>query len=111
MEYVGLECVGLTDEKMSQLFGTLIKSDSIKELDLDYNMFGIEGMRYMAPFLNSCSSKLTKLLLGYNNGIDTVCFDLLVQTLQNGAIEELKLHDVRRYLGIRNMYITKPYLP
>ena len=43
LEYVGLECVGLTDEKMSQLFGTLIKSDSIKELDLDYNMFNISG--------------------------------------------------------------------
>ena len=68
------------------MFGTLINSDSIKELDLDYNMFGIEGMRYMSPFLNSCSSQLTKLLLGYNNQIDTECFDLLVRALQESLL-------------------------
>jgi len=89
LKYLGLECVGLTDEKMSVLFGTLTNSDSIKELDLDYNTFGIEGMRIMMPFLYSCSSKLTKLLLGYNNGIDTECFDLVVRALRDGAIEEL----------------------
>ena len=64
----------LTNEKMALLFGMLINSDSIKELNINGNTFGIEGLRSMLPFLESRSSQLTKLTLGNNNEIDTECF-------------------------------------
>lgn len=68
----------------------LINSDSMKELALSGNNFGIDGVvRSLVPFLEACSSQLTKLSLGHNNEINTECFELVVSSLQNGIIKDL----------------------
>lgn len=80
----------LTDDNMARLFGTLTNSDSIKELDLSGNPFGIEGLRSMMPFLNSCSRQLTKLSLNYT-GMGTECFELVISSLHGTSIQELSM--------------------
>jgi len=89
--YLYLGFCGLTDEKMARLFGKLTNSDSIKILDLSGNPFGIEGVRSMMPFLNSCSLRLSEVRLGHkgNNRIDTECFELIVSSLHGTCIQEL----------------------
>jgi len=56
-------------------------SSSLKKLDLDYNeLFGIEGVRSVLPFLES-SPQITILNLGSNRNINSECFELLIRAL------------------------------
>ena len=65
----------LTDQKMALLFGGLIKSGSIRELDIQNNeCVGIEGVRCMVPFLES-SRKLSSIDFSVSSRFEDYHYD------------------------------------
>jgi len=88
LEKVDLIQCGITDEKMTLLFGELTHSTSLTHLNLSDNSFGIDGLRHMVPFLQN-SPNLSRLQFGRfdifrirrNINFDSDCFELVVQTL------------------------------
>lgn len=88
LEKIFLADASLDDLKMALFFSELRMSSSLKTLDLDYNEFGIEGVRSVLPFLES-SPQITILNFGHNNEINTECFELVVRSLHDKSIREL----------------------
>ena len=85
---LGLDMCNLTDQKMASLSVELTSSRSLVTLDLDCNMFGVEGLRNVVPFLRNCP-QLKTLYLGENENINTDCFELLVSALDGRSVEEM----------------------
>ena len=79
--------VTLNDETMSSFFRGLTGSNSIEEVRLMYNDFGVEGARSMVPFLQNASN-LTSLNFTGNN-IGSEGFNLLWRALRDSPIEML----------------------
>eukprot|EP00986_Skeletonema_menzelii_P011680 scaffold6108_cov119-Skeletonema_menzelii.AAC.2 len=77
----------LNDQKMSSFFRGLSRSSSIKDLVLQGNHFGEEGVRCMVPFLQNANS-LTDLYLD-GNSIQSEGFNLLFRALRDSPIEYL----------------------
>jgi hypothetical protein len=82
---VNLSKCDLTDQQMASLFSELTHSNSLKQLDLDDNVFGIEGLRSMAPFLRN-SPNLSVLPFYNNNNFNSECFAVLIQALHGGPL-------------------------
>jgi len=97
IERLNLRNCFLNNEKMASLFGELVNSSSIETLDLDYNTFGVEGIRSVVPFLEN-SPQLTTIMMDWNVSINTESFEVLVRALHN---------DMRElYLGFCGCRIT-----
>ena len=77
----------LNDLKMTSLFRGLTRSNSIQEIRLNNNEFGVEGVRSMMPFLQNASN--LKLLSVSGNDIGSEGFALLWRTLCDSPIESL----------------------
>lgn len=87
----------LSKNHIRLLFRGLIRSDSIKELDLsndrlirNQNHLDIDGIRSMIPFLQS-SPKLLEINMGFNSNINNGAFGVLLNALNGRPIEELNL--------------------
>ena len=52
----------LTDSKISILFRGLAKDSPLKNIDLERNGLGIDGIRSMVPFLSNARSLTTRLI-------------------------------------------------
>jgi len=80
----------LNEQKMTSLFRGLTGSNSIKRISLsgDEQIFGVEGVRSMVPFLQNASN-LKKLNVSENN-IGSEGFNLLMRALSNSPIQELQ---------------------
>ena len=87
LEKVDLDRCGITDEKMTLIFGQLVKS-SLSELDISDNTIGIEGVRNIVPFLQN-SPNLSILYLGCNRNINTECFEVLIRGLNGTSVKEI----------------------
>lgn len=86
-----LEDCHLTNEKMASLFYEMTCSISLRQLDLDNNEFGIEGVRCMIPFLQN-SPNLSILYLAGNSNINSECFGVLISALEGRSLQELYLY-------------------
>ena len=91
LEEVDLEGINLTDELMEILFNSLVKSSSLKVLLLFDNMVSMNGIRNMVPFLRNAST-LSEINLSGNRNIKTEGFEVLINALDGGPIEELILN-------------------
>ena len=92
LKYIDFDGAGLTDEKMSLLFRRLVRSESLIDLDLNNNSFGIEGVRSMIPLLQNCP-RLSTLFMGSNDDINSECFELLINALNGTSVKVLYLQD------------------
>jgi len=90
LKTIDLHNCNLTDEKMALLFKELVRSVSLKRLDIDRNLFGIDGVRCMIPQLQNCPH-LSTLMMGGNRNINSECFEVLVNALDAKSVEELYL--------------------
>ena len=101
LKEIKLASIGLTDANIVQLFQELTKSSSIEVLNFGravgyrvrgsvLNNFGAEGIRSMSPFLQN-SAKLKAIVFSGSTSMDTAAFDVLVNILNGGPIEELVL--------------------
>jgi hypothetical protein len=77
----------LSDQRMTFFFRGLIRSTSVKNVDLMYNGFGFEGVRSMLPFLQN-TNNLRELNVTGNN-IASEGFKLLWGALRDSSIKEL----------------------
>lgn len=97
LEYLQLSGIGLSDETIvvSSLFRGLTKSSSIEVLKFDnsrsLNNFSADGVRSMIPFLQN-SPQLKVIDFSGNNNVDTAVFEVLVNALDGGSINELTLN-------------------
>lgn len=87
LEKFDLDGCQLTDEKMTLLFGELVRSHSLQILLLNTNEFGIVGVRKMVPLLRQAN--LSKLFMCNNANINTECFGVLISALDGKSIEVL----------------------
>ena len=99
-----LEGPGLTNTNMSALFERLVRSSSIKLLELGNGSFGINAVRNMLPFLEN-SPQLVEVSINDNNNINTECFEVLVSTLHNTGIKRLSFGSC----NIRNISALERY--
>jgi len=88
LKTIGLGDCGISDEKMACLFRELAESTSLKNLCLDENEFGIEGLRSLVPFLRNCPN-LSTLFLTSSSSFNNECFDLLISILSGTTIANL----------------------
>ncbi len=95
----------LNDETMSSFFRGLTGSNSIEEVRLMYNDFGVEGARSMVPFLQNASN-LTSLNFTKNN-IGSEGFNLLWRALRDSPIEMLSCGGC----GIESIEIDGDHVP
>ena len=91
LETLDLEGINLTHEQMQILFNSLVKSSSLKVLLLFDNMVSMNGIRNMVPFLGNAST-LSEINLSGNRNIKTEGFEVLINALDGGPIEELILN-------------------
>ena len=88
LEYLDFDGDDLTDEKMALLFRRLVRSESLTDLDLNCNSFGVEGVRCMVPFIQN-SPKLDSIKFSSNDNFNSECFDLVMSALDGKPIKEL----------------------
>jgi len=89
----------LIDDMVVLLFRGLVRSDSISEIDMSsfvnlghyINQVGAEGIRSMIPFLQN-SPQLKVITFSNNNSLGNEAFVVLINALDGGPIEELRLH-------------------
>ena len=89
----------LIDDMVVLLFRGLVRSDSISEIDMSsfvnlghyINQVGAEGIRSMIPFLQN-SPQLKVITFSNNNSLGNEAFVVLMNALDGGPIEELRLH-------------------
>lgn len=79
----------IDNKNLAALFQETRKNNSIKELDLHSSSMGVDGLQCVIPFLEK-STQLTSLNLSTNQ-VGTEGFELLVNALNRGPIEELIL--------------------
>ena len=89
---IDLDNYGLTNRKMALLFRELKRSTSLNRLDMDYNDFDINALQGMVPFLQN-SPQLSELWLRGNRNINTMFFELLIQSLNGGPLLELYIEN------------------
>ena len=102
---VDLACESLNDHDMSCLFRGLTKSNTINELNLEENGFGIAAVRSMVPFLQNANN-LTHLDLADNN-LQTEGFHMLLRALSDSPIEDLWC----QCNGIESVDIDSEHIP
>ena len=100
LEVIQLTKCGLTDNHLSLLFRELVRSESITDIDLSnfnptihdahFNQVGLVGIQSMVPFLQN-SPQLINLNLYGNRCLNNEGFQLLMNTLDGGPIEEFNL--------------------
>ena len=95
----------LNDETMSSFFRGLTGSNSIEDVRLVYNDFGVEGVRSMGHFLQN-TSNLTSLNITSNN-IGSEGFNLLWRALRDSPIEMLSCGGC----GIESIEIDGDHVP
>lgn len=83
-----LDACNITDENMAFFFKELLRS-SLKKLDVKNNLFGIDGVWSMVPFLEN-SPNLSYISF-FNGNINSECFDVLVTALHGRPVENLYL--------------------
>jgi hypothetical protein len=105
LKYLTLCDGALTEQKMLSLFGGLTGSNSIQEICLLTNGFGVEGVRSMVPFLQNAGN-LKNLDVSCNN-IGSEGFALLWRTLCNRPIKQLYCS----YCGIESIEIDDDHIP
>ena len=96
LESLRLRTPLLTDANMVLLFRELSRwgSVSLKKLELTKVDFGLAGVRSMALFLKKTNGTLTSFEISQKNGeINIVCFRLLLDMLQGGSIQRLRLRN------------------
>jgi hypothetical protein len=93
LEILWLICGTLNDQKMLYLFRGLTGSNTIRDIILQSNDFGVEGVRSMVPFLQNASN-LKKLDVG-NNDIGSEGFALMWRALCDRPITHLKFSSCR----------------
>jgi len=86
LEFVNLEGC-MINNHMSSLFGGLIKSCSLEQLDMENNAFGIDGVRSMIPFLEN-SPNLSFIDFS-RNAINSECFEVLIRALHGRPVKRL----------------------
>ena len=87
---INLVYLQLTDTKMSLLFKNWTRGSTLTTLNLSENNFGVDGVRSMVPLLRSARN-LRRLDMDENQNINTECFRLIVESLNGGTIEELRM--------------------
>jgi len=97
---IKLGTCGINNNHMRLLFQGLIRSDSIVEIDMSnfnptihdahFNQVGLVGIQCMIPFLKT-SPQLINLNLYGNRCLNNEGFQLLINTLDGGPIEEFNL--------------------
>ena len=90
LDTIKFDNCGLTNEKMTLLFGELVSSSSCRTLSLRDGAFDASGLRNMVPFLGN-SPELRTLLMDSCRSLDTECFELLIQALHYSRVESLHL--------------------
>lgn len=90
LKEMDLDNCNITKENMTLLFNGLVKS-SLSKLDLRCNPFGVNGVRCMVGFLQN-SPQLICLDIG-NTNISTKGFALLIHTLHDNPLTELKVNN------------------
>jgi hypothetical protein len=95
----------LNEQKMSSLFRGLTGSNSIQEVSLVDNQFGVEVVRSMVPFLQNASN--LKLLNVSRNNFGSEGFALLWRTLCDSPIESLRC----ARCGIESLEIDGDHIP
>ena len=88
-----LDSCDLTDQQMTSLFSTLVRSESLAEFGIKFSpSFGIEGVRCVVPFLEN-SPDLWQVDIYHNNNFNSECFELLVKALKNTSVKRLVLEN------------------
>jgi Ran GTPase-activating protein (RanGAP) involved in mRNA processing and transport len=77
----------LNNQKMTALFRLLTRGNSIKEISLRRNEFGLDGVRSMVPFLQNAGN--LKLVDVSRNNIGSDGFNTLFRALCDSPIEDL----------------------
>ena len=77
----------LNNQKMTALFRLLTRGNSIKEISLRRNEFGLDGVRSMVPFLQNAGN--LKLVDVSRNIIGSDGFNILFRALCDSPIEDL----------------------
>ena len=88
LDTVKFDDCGLTNVKMTLLFGELVSSSSCRTLSLLDGAFDVDGLRNLVPFLGNSPEVRTIMLDGCRR-LDTECFELLIQTLHYSRVEIL----------------------
>ena len=89
IEFISFEYKCATDFYLQIFFKGAVNNSNTKELCLRENWFGVDGVKYLLPFLHN-SPNLIKLQL-YGNKIYREGFDLLIEALQVCPIKDLSL--------------------
>ena len=90
LKEINLSNFSLNDSTISNIFRRLSQGQVLEELHLIENQIGPNGIRSMVPFLKN-SQKLSNLDLSCNRNIKTEGFEVLINALDGGLIEELNL--------------------
>eukprot|EP00984_Skeletonema_dohrnii_P037993 scaffold40711_cov105-Skeletonema_dohrnii-CCMP3373.AAC.1 len=95
----------LNDQNMTSLFRGLTRSDSLREINLRQNVFGVGGIQAMVPFLQA-SNNLRSLEINRNN-IKSEGFRLLWRALLDSPIETLWCG----WCGVEDIEIDDEHIP
>jgi len=95
----------LNDQNMTSLFRGLTRSDSLREIDLRQNSFGVGGIQSMVPFLQASKNLRSLNILG--NNIKSEGFRLLWRAVRDSPIETLWCG----WCGVENIEIDDEYIP
>ena len=91
LKEINLSNFSLNDSTISNIFRRLSQGHQVlEELHLIENQIGPNGIRSMVPFLKN-SQQLSNLDLSCNRNIKTEGFEVLINALDGGLIEELNL--------------------
>ena len=105
--YVKFNDNAFNDRGMSALFRGLIKSNSIRHMQIYYNdVAGLGGIQSMLPFLQN-AKKLVKLDISMVNEMRSEGFNMMFRALQGSPIKELKCW----YCGIESIEIDIEHAP
>ena len=105
LEFVNLEGC-MINNQMSSLFGGLIKSCSLEQLDIENNAFGVlEGVRSMIPFLEN-SPNLSFIDFS-RNAINSECFEVLIRALHGRPVK--RLYFERCAINIKDLSALETY--
>ncbi|KAK1746175.1 leucine-rich repeat protein [Skeletonema marinoi] len=96
----------LNDQNMTSLFRGLTRSDSLREINLRQNGFGLGGIQAMVPFLQA-SNNLRYLNINRNNNVKSEGFRLLWRALRDSPIETLWCG----WCGVENIEIDDEHIP
>ena len=80
----------VSDSDTKALMRGLTHSLVLKSFDLSDNEIGPDGIKVVTPFLRRCPC-LSELDIDGNNDVKTEGFELLVDSLKGGSIEELRV--------------------